>query len=55
MFERSELSEPLGEKKKRDSASEVGMERSGMSRSQEERIKIKMELAPVRRSRGQKE
>jgi hypothetical protein len=31
------------------------MERSGMSRSKEERIKIKMELAPVRRSRGQKE
>jgi hypothetical protein len=38
------LTEPLGEKKKRDDASEVGMERSGMSRSKEERIGLIMVL-----------
>jgi hypothetical protein len=44
MSERSELTEPLGEKKKRDDASEVGMERSEMSRSKEERIDLIMVL-----------
>jgi hypothetical protein len=36
------LIEALAEKKEREGASEVGMERSGMSRSKSERIMVKM-------------
>jgi hypothetical protein len=54
LFERSELIEAQAEKRKREDASEVGMERSGMSRSKSERIMVKMELAPVRLKGEQK-
>jgi hypothetical protein len=51
------LSEAPAEKKNSEAASEVGMERSGMSRSKDERIKIKMgeaqaEVVEVKKDHG---
>jgi hypothetical protein len=48
------LIEAPAEKKERESASEVGVERSGTSRSKDERIKIKMGEAQAEGVEGKK-